>query len=202
MTFSHAARPYPSAGPSHRRSASMGYSDGDFHPLPPVVSDGDRFLDAVSENELFRPPQLANPPPTHPRAVTDPTGVAHPVYQTPSGSSFSPSASTPSRDRLPSSSSMTSVGGSLRGRRAPVPAALDLSPSSEPYRMEAIEETKYAPSRDLGLGASTAPEGRRVVTDPVEQVSGRHAPYLTCRPRRNARQGLYPPFLRSRGRPT
>ncbi|RSH91395.1 hypothetical protein EHS25_009694 [Saitozyma podzolica] len=169
MTFSHAARPYPSAGPSHRRSASMGYSDGDFHPLPPVVSDGDRFLDAVSENELFRPPQLANPPPTHPRAVTDPTGVAHPVYQTPSGSSFSPSASTPSRDRLPSSSSMTSVGGSLRGRRAPVPAALDLSPSSERYRMEAIEETKYAPSRDLGLGASTAPEGRRVVTDPVEQ---------------------------------
>jgi hypothetical protein len=108
--------------------------------------------------------------------------VAHPsFYQTPSipsGSTFSPtSTNTPPRDRLPSSASMTSVGGSLRGRRAPVPAALDLSPSSERYRMEAIEEKKYTPSGGLGLGASTAPEGRRVVTDPIlERVSGHRAP--------------------------
>nr|ODO04173.1 CMGC/DYRK/DYRK2 protein kinase [Cryptococcus depauperatus CBS 7855] len=63
---------------------------------------------------------------------------------------------SPSRQRLLSSTSISSMSSSPRGRRAPAPAALDLSPGGERSRY-------YA---ELGHGSSYTPKNARVVTEP------------------------------------
>ncbi|WVQ84565.1 hypothetical protein IAT38_006719 [Cryptococcus sp. DSM 104549] len=72
-----------------------------------------------------------------------------------------PVPSTPSRERLKSSTSVSSMSSAARGRRAPAPAALDLSPNTE--------RTRYG---DVGLGHTGASgEGRRVVTEPAQRAA-------------------------------
>ncbi|WVW86336.1 hypothetical protein I302_108380 [Kwoniella bestiolae CBS 10118] len=61
----------------------------------------------------------------------------------------------PSRERLTSSTSNSSLTSTLRGRRAPAPAALDLSPRRG--------DDRYA---GLGMGHGPSAESRRVVTEP------------------------------------
>lgn len=77
------------------------------------------------------------------------------------------------RDRLPSSTSYSSMSASLRGRRAPAPAALDLSPRSERVRREAAGLQGQQRYQELGLGAAPVIEGldRRIVTEPPIRVS-------------------------------
>jgi hypothetical protein len=187
--------PYVSHGPStsHRqRSSDTGYSEQDFHPLPAVTStspnDAERFLDAVGEDEVqesfnallgqmlgstidmspslphrqqssnsVHPDTLAMPPPSFSKNST--TFIS-------SQSDANSTLTTPPRERLPSSASMSSIGGSLRGRRAPAPAALDLSPRSERLvRSDAtIRKEKYGALGGLGAPVGLHPT-RRVVTD-------------------------------------
>ncbi|OCF77636.1 CMGC/DYRK/DYRK2 protein kinase [Kwoniella mangroviensis CBS 8886] len=65
----------------------------------------------------------------------------------------------PSRERLTSSTSNSSFTSTLKGRRAPAPAALDLSPR---------RDDRYG---GLGMGLEPSPESRRVVTEPVRRTS-------------------------------
>lgn len=85
----------------------------------------------------------------------------------PAGSSSGYNAtSSPSRDRLPSSNSVSSMSSHPKGNRAPAPAALDLSPQRE-------QTARRNPYDGLGYGTpSTSTEGRRVVTGlPGDRVS-------------------------------
>ncbi|KAK8853335.1 hypothetical protein IAR55_004039 [Kwoniella newhampshirensis] len=65
---------------------------------------------------------------------------------------------TPRRERVASSASISSMSSTVRGRRAPAPAALDLSPRNE---------NKYG---DIVMGQ--VKDARRVVTEPVHQTEG------------------------------
>ena len=69
-----------------------------------------------------------------------------------------------SRDGIPSPSSIASMGSSMRGRRAPAPAALDLSPRRNAVGLQAGMRDRYG---DIGAtgGESGAITGRRFVTD-------------------------------------
>ncbi|WWC91879.1 uncharacterized protein L201_006828 [Kwoniella dendrophila CBS 6074] len=69
-----------------------------------------------------------------------------------------------SRERLASSTSTSSISSTLKGRRAPAPAALDLSPR---------REERYG---GLGLGLGPSSDSRRVVTEPARRAS-RPLPY-------------------------
>jgi hypothetical protein len=69
------------------------------------------------------------------------------------------STSSPGRERMPSSNSITSMSSNTGGRRAPAPAALELSPRKErPYTRN--------PYEGLGHGVP-ASETRRVATEPI-----------------------------------
>ncbi|OCF34204.1 CMGC/DYRK/DYRK2 protein kinase [Kwoniella heveanensis BCC8398] len=84
------------------------------------------------------------------------------------GNSAAPSSQllpTPPRERLASSTSTSSLSSTMRGRRAPAPAALDLSPR---------KEDRYA-----GLGVRPTAENRRVVTEPVRHRPLPHPPTTT-----------------------
>ena len=79
----------------------------------------------------------------------------------PNSTGLSSPATSPGRERLPSSNSITSMSSNTGGRRAPAPAALELSPRKERPR------NQY---ESLGYGVPV--EHRRVATEPpMDRVS-------------------------------
>jgi hypothetical protein len=98
---------------------------------------------------------------------------------------------TPPRDRLISSSSISSMSSTLRGNRAPAPAALDLSPRTERQTREKlgpVQEVKYG---NLGLGASPsrpAADSRRMASESQVDVSDTKQP-------KDKVHDLYPPVI-------
>ena len=68
------------------------------------------------------------------------------------------------RERLPSSSSVSSMSSTQRGRRAPAPAALDLSPRSQRVLRDAAAVGDRYGSLGIGPAPGTS-EGLRAVTD-------------------------------------
>jgi hypothetical protein len=145
----NSTRPHPFAyqGPADVESSrrrSSGYTDED---MAPIASDrdDDRFVDAAGDvSEL------------HYRA---PSFQTQNVY----GSAGPSTLSSP--HRLHNSS----MGSSMRGKRAPAPAALDLSPRSARVVEQSVrgreDESRYT---GLGLGMPRyAEEQTRVVTDPT-----------------------------------
>lgn len=89
---------------------------------------------------------------------TPSTGLSPYSNGFPSGpSTATTSLTSPGRDRMPSSTSATSMSSSMKGRRAPAPAALDLSPRRE-------QAARRNPYDGLGYGTPST-EGRRVATD-------------------------------------
>ncbi|WVF67252.1 hypothetical protein IAT40_002000 [Kwoniella sp. CBS 6097] len=98
-------------------------------------------------------------------AYTPWTAPLSPPHYNNSSAPTSQLLSTPPRESLASSTSTSSLSSTLRGRRAPAPAALDLSPR---------KEDRYA-----GLGVRPAVENRRVVTEPVRHRPLPHPPTTT-----------------------
>lgn len=94
-----------------------------------------------------------NPSSTPPSALSAYSNGLGPSADNPAGTG----SASPRRDHLPSSSSVSSMSSALKGRRAPAPAALDLSPR----RNEGSKRNQY---EGLGYGTPLT-EGRRVMTD-------------------------------------
>ena len=163
--------PYHGANAAAGPSTARGHQPivRDWSPGPRADSDDDRFVDAedgepfVSEAANARPPEPHQPPDPQTRSYAPPSVAIN-------GSS-APDQASP-RDRLISSSSLTSMSSTPRGKRAPAPAALDLSPRAE-------REPPQRQQMALGLGnAPTIHEPqRRAVTDTsiqaVSNVLGR-----------------------------
>ncbi|ORY31673.1 hypothetical protein BCR39DRAFT_88836 [Naematelia encephala] len=164
-----------------------------------VAAEGDQFMDAVGDEDRGYADLLGFEPPP-PRYAPQPPSLQSPYeHQQPFASQYShrsppapdlltPSRSylpsntggtarnvdfgSPPRERLPSSASMSSMSATLGGRRAPAPAALDLSPRTERVVREtaaANESNRYSKLGGLGFGAppTSQTEGRRIVTDPL-----------------------------------
>ncbi|WVQ94851.1 hypothetical protein IAU59_001934 [Kwoniella sp. CBS 9459] len=91
--------------------------------------------------------------------------LSPPHFNNASSNPSSQLLSTPPRERLASSTSTSSLSSTLRGRRAPAPAALDLSPR---------KEDRYG-----GLGIRPTNENRRVVTEPVRHRPLPHPPTMS-----------------------
>jgi hypothetical protein len=145
------------------------------------LTDSDMFRDAEDDAgdqdyDLGRDLLSFNPPPARtynglsggsmlsspyqPHAPRPPDQSYAPVTQS-TYSQQSPGALSPGRDRLPSSNSMSSMSSTTKSRRAPAPAALNLSPRREVRN----------PYEGLGHGVPST-ETRRVATEPVlERVS-------------------------------
>lgn len=125
-------------------------------PQPPPAQSGQPVLRSPYEPNRSRSNENQHAAPT----------TSPPFMQSfPAGScSGQNSITSPGRDRLQSSTSVSSMSSTLRGNRAPAPAALDLSPK----RDQGAKRNQYD-----GLGHGTpSTEGRRVVTDSyLERVS-------------------------------
>jgi hypothetical protein len=148
-------------------------------------SEADKFRDAEEEDVRhsgdydmgkdllgFHPPPPRNhgyDPLSSPYRPSDPSYTSSPTRPPLSNglSSSGYSAASPGRERLPSSNSITSMSSNTGGRRAPAPAALELSPRKErPYTRN--------PYEGLGHGVP-ASETRRVATEPIlDRVSLLH----------------------------
>ncbi|WWC72176.1 uncharacterized protein I206_106136 [Kwoniella pini CBS 10737] len=134
----------PDAGPSsprHRQTSrgqlQPGYSDPILQPAyKSWTSHSHSHIPSQTIPEMSTSPSYASLSPTH---------------------NFHPAPSP--RERLASSVSNSSLTSTLRGKRAPAPAALDLSPR---------REDRYG---NLGLGLGPSPDNRRVVTEPVRRAS-------------------------------
>ncbi|KAK4689219.1 dual specificity tyrosine-phosphorylation-regulated kinase 2/3/4, partial [Tremellales sp. Uapishka_1] len=207
--INHPHHPFsnPSAGPSiasplHRRQPSRDQQNQDLQPnihdsgRPDIGSgrfddaEGVREADANSEihqdlRGIFgtTSQQSAAPPLDFPRhsRVAAPPPIMRPHPDPPSASTSPPGQApsamlgTPPRDRLPSSSSTAS----LKGRRAPAPAALDLSPRSAKVLREAEDSRagRYGKLGDLGVGSTG--DGRRAVAEShLDRRGGRPLPPL------------------------
>ncbi|WWD19762.1 hypothetical protein CI109_104226 [Kwoniella shandongensis] len=122
----------PQAGPSNnayrRQSLYDGYSEDVIQPAYPSWSD-------------LNSPQRQS-------EITSQLSPSH---------TLQPPQFSPQRERLASSASISSMSSTVRGRRAPAPAALDLSPRSE--------------NRYGGLGLGQGGESRRIVTEPTRRSS-------------------------------
>ena len=162
------------AGPSsHRRRPSRGaYGFG-----PPLYgssdaiqeeTDRDRFDDAMLDGGHHAvEPRTERPAAYHPPK----SAPLRQELSTPLSLSPENELLTPSRDLLISSASVSSMSSALKGRRAPAPAALDLSPRAERSMQEQVEQGRYGTVGGLGHVRSTS-DSRRVVTDTnVDRVS-------------------------------
>lgn len=153
-------------GSSRTRYTESGrYNDSD--PTRPLAANNNPY-------SAYAPYQPPNQNPYHPSreySLNNPSSSLSPSQSfpytmdqyssPPQGYADSP------RDRLPSSASYNSMSASVRGRRAPVPAPLDLSPRSEKVRRDAgeMQGDQYT---GLGLGMPMAHmegQARRVLTD-------------------------------------
>jgi len=157
-------------------------------------AEGDcgRAADSDLQAEMTRfqpPPPRTMPHPHHqtyrqsPPTQPDPLSAqpfGHPTHPSGPSSSFSPGheLGTISRERLPSSTSVSSMSSAMRERKALIPAALDLSPQSERAMREAMavamREERYAAHGRLGQGLAPVGnlQGQRAVTDSyLDQVS-------------------------------
>jgi hypothetical protein len=166
------AQPGPSG--SRRRSSLLPAGAGEARS---PLSEADKFRDAEEEDVRhsgdydmgkdllgFHPPPPRNhgyDPLSSPYRPSDPSDNSSPTRPPLSNGLNSPgySASSPGRERMPSSNSITSMSSNTGGRRAPAPAALELSPRKErPYTRN--------PYEGLGHGVP-ASETRRVATEPI-----------------------------------
>lgn len=125
----------------HSGDYDMGKDLLGFHPPPPRNHGYDPLSSPYRPSEHQYTSSPARPPLSN--------GLSSPGY----------SASSPGRERMPSSNSITSMSSNTGGRRAPAPAALELSPRKErPYTRN--------PYEGLGHGVP-ASETRRVATEPI-----------------------------------
>ena len=123
----------------HSGDYDMGKDLLGFHPPPPRNHGYDPL------SSPYRPSEYTSSPTRPPLS----NGLGSSGY----------SASSPGRERMPSSNSITSMSSNTGGRRAPAPAALELSPRKErPYTRN--------PYEGLGHGVP-ASETRRVATEPI-----------------------------------
>jgi hypothetical protein len=162
------AQPGPSG--SRRRSSLLPAGE-----TRSPLSEADKFRDAEEEDVRhsgdydmgkdllgFHPPPPRNhgyDPLSSPYRPSDPSysPTRPPLSDGLNSSGYS--ASSPGRERMPSSTSITSMSSNTGGRRAPAPAALELSPRKErPYTRN--------PYEGLGHGVP-ASETRRVATEPI-----------------------------------
>jgi len=141
------------------------------------LSEADKFRDAEEEDVRhsgdydmgkdllgFHPPPARNhgyDPLSSPYRPSDQAYTASPARPPFSDALSSPGqpAGSPGRERMPSSNSITSMSSNTGGRRAPAPAALELSPRKE-------RSYTRNPYEGLGIGVP-ASETRRVVTEPT-----------------------------------
>lgn len=137
--------------------------------LPSSTSRG--YSQQASSSQT-RPSQSATPSRKYSAEATPPSHSLSPSYSFPHALDAQSQYlqqqgyGEPVRDRLPHSSSQTSMSASLRGKRAPAPAALDLSPKADRRKESAVSQGEEGYS-NLGLGMPQVLEGqgRRVVTD-------------------------------------
>lgn len=177
---------------SRRRSSLLPAGAGETR--SPLL-EADKFRDAEEEDVRhsgdydmgkdllgFLPPPPRNhgyDPLSSPYRPSDPSYTSSPsrppLSNGPSSSGYS--AASPGRERMPSSNSITSMSSNTGGRRAPAPAALELSP-----RME--RSYTRNPYEGLGHGVPVS-ETRRIATEPIlDRVSLSHylfAIALMCR---------------------
>ena len=154
--------------------------------------DGRRFRYVLKEEMLrFEPPLPGSTPYPHYRHRKSPLPADVPQYSPPGRSNLpsDPSAvlqpvGTPPGERLATSTSISSTSSAQRSHRAPVPAALDLSPRTNRVKLDVtateIRHDKRASYDQLGNGmAAENGDGRRAVTDSyLEQVSVLVSPIL------------------------
>jgi hypothetical protein len=171
-------------GPSFSRRRSSLQQGGDARGS---LTESDKFRDAEEEDvrhsgdyDMGQDLLAFNPPPPRggPDSLSSPYQrlSARPSDQNMSSTALSPlsngmgssgsTATSPGRERMPSSNSITSMSSNTGGRRAPAPAALELSPRKE-------RQSTRNPYGDLGYGAPSS-ETRRVTTEPMmDRVSNR-----------------------------
>lgn len=132
---------------------------------------------AAATTVPVHPFRTAQPQPQHqPQPHSTPATKSPMIPTSPySSSSYAyPSLTTPPRERMITSGSNASFSPTLRGNRAPAPAALDLSPKSDrSMRNDGKSDFgRYGSLADIGLGAPPGNvETRRIVTEPAETVS-------------------------------
>jgi hypothetical protein len=160
--------PNAQPGPSISRRRSSLQPNGEARAS---LTESDKFRDAEEDArdsgdyDMGKDLLAFNPPP--PRGYDS---LSSPYRQrpfdqsnalSPNSTGMSSPATSPGRERLPSSNSITSMSSNTGGRRAPAPAALELSPRKERPR------NQYE-----SLGHGVPVEQRRVATEPpMDRVS-------------------------------